>query len=84
MSIISVWKNGLYKVSLKWIWLFFIFIFSAASKNGKGEGREKAFNAGYIFFFTSMISKRKEKAFISLTMHGSRKEGGGLSSFGKS
>lgn len=54
----------------------FYFYFSAASKNQKGEGREKTFNLGYIFFFTSMISKRKGKALISLTVHDSRSEGG--------
>lgn len=57
----------------------FYFYFSAASKNRKGEGREKAFSAGYIYF-TSMISKRKEKALISLTVHDSKREGGGLAS----
>lgn len=63
----------------------FYFYFSAASKKEKGEGRQKAFNPGYIFFFffTSMISKRKGKALISLIVHYSRNEGG-LSPFGKS
>lgn len=55
--------------------IFYVY-FSAASKNGKGEGREKAFSAGYRGFFTSMISKRKGKALISLTVHDSRSEGG--------
>lgn len=82
MSTISVWKNGLYKVSLKWIWQFFIFIFRQQAKTKRGKEERKHSILG-TFFFTSMISKRKGKALISLTVHDSRSEGG-LSPFGKS
>ena len=77
MSIISVWKNGLYKVSLKWIWLFFIFIFQQQAKLERGK-EERKHSMLATFFFTSMISKRKGKALICLTVHDSRREGGCL------
>lgn len=83
MSTISVWKNGLYRVSLKWIWQFFIFIFQQPAKRKRGKEDRKHSILATFFFFTSMISKRKGKALISLIVHDSRNEGG-LSPFGKS
>lgn len=75
MSIISVWKNGLYALSLKRIWLFFIFIFH---QQAKVERKRENIRCWLHFSFTAMISKRKGKALISSMVHDSRRKGRGL------
>lgn len=84
MSVISVRKNGLYKVSLKWIWLFFIFIFifQAQERKEREEGERKHLMLAMVFFF-NLYDQQKKRENLSLTMHDSRREGG-FSPFGKS
>ena len=85
MSVISVRKNGLYEVSLKWIWLFFIFIFifQAQERKEREEGERKHLMLAMVFFFFNLYDQQKKRENLSLTMHDSRREGG-FSPFGKS
>lgn len=85
MSVISVRKNGLYEVSLKWIWLFFIFIFifQAQERKEREEGERKHLMLAMVFFFFNLYDQQNKRENLSLTMHDSRREGG-FSPFGKS
>lgn len=57
--------------------IFYFYFSSSKQKQKRGRKRE-SIQCWLQFFSTSMISKRKGKALISLAVHDSRKEGGGL------